>query len=70
MPDLCREHSISFDSVCKWQAKFWGMDAPLMKGIRMPEDENRQGHYRKKVVKPAWRREVVCRAKVEYDVSI
>jgi len=46
------------------------MDASLLKCMRELEDENRQVHYCKKVVKPARRRELACRAKVEYGVSI
>ena len=40
-----------------------------MKRMKELEDENCQGHDRKKVVKPARRRELACRAKVEYGVS-
>ena len=65
VPDLCREHGISSASVYKWRAKFGGMDASLMKRMKELEDENRQGHYCKKVVKPARRQELACRAKVE-----
>ena len=68
--DLCGEHGISAASVWKWRTKIGGMDASLIKRMEELEDENRQGHYCKKVVKPARRRELACRAKVEYDVSI
>ena len=42
VPDLCREHGISSASVCKWRAKFVGMDASLMKCMKELEDENRR----------------------------
>jgi putative transposase len=35
VPDLCREHGISSASFYKWRTKFGGMDASLMKRMKM-----------------------------------
>ena len=40
--ELCREHGISSASFYKWQAKFGGMDAPMMSRLKALEDENRR----------------------------
>jgi len=42
VPDLCREHGIGSASVYKWQAKFGGMDASVMKRMKELKDENRR----------------------------
>ena len=42
VPELCREHGMSGATFYKWQAKFGGMDASLMKRMKELEDENRR----------------------------
>ena len=42
VPELCREHGMSGTTFYKWQAKFGGMDASLMKRMKELEDENRR----------------------------
>ena len=42
MTELCREHGMSSATFYKWQAKYGGMDASLMKRLKELEDENRR----------------------------
>ncbi len=42
VPGLCREHGMSSASFYKWRAKYDGMDASLMKRMKVLEDENRR----------------------------
>jgi putative transposase len=38
--DLCRKHGVSDASICKWNAKFGGMDVSEAKRLRSLENEN------------------------------
>ena len=41
MAEVCCEHGMSNASVCKWRAKYGGMDASLVSQMKAVEDENR-----------------------------
>jgi putative transposase len=34
IPDLAREHNISSASIYQWRAKYYGMDASMMKRLK------------------------------------
>lgn len=38
--ELSREHNVSTALICRWRAKFGGMDASLMKRLKELEAEN------------------------------
>lgn len=38
--DLCRKHGVSDATVCKWKAKYGGMDVSEAKRLKGLEDEN------------------------------
>ncbi len=38
--DLCRKHGVSAATVCKWKARFGGMDVSDAKRLKALEDEN------------------------------
>jgi putative transposase len=38
--DLCRKHGVSNASVCKWKAKYGGMDISEARRLKALEDEN------------------------------
>ena len=40
VPTLCREHGMSSASFYQWRAKYGGMDASLMKRMKVPENHN------------------------------
>lgn len=40
MPDLCREHGMSQALFYRWRAIFGGMDASMMKRLKVLEQEN------------------------------
>jgi putative transposase len=40
--DVCREHGMSNASLCRWRAKYRGMDASMVSQMKAVEDENRQ----------------------------
>ena len=42
MPQLCREHGISYATFYKWRTKFGGMDASLMARMKELEEENQR----------------------------
>ena len=42
LADVCREHQISSATFYKWRARYGGMDASLMAGMKVMEDENRR----------------------------
>jgi len=42
VPELCREHGMSSATFYKWQAKYGGMDASLMRRLKDLEEENRR----------------------------
>ena len=42
MAEVCCEHGMSNASVCKWRAKYGGMDASLVSQMKAVEDENRR----------------------------
>ena len=42
VPELCREHAISGATFYKWRAKYGGMDASMMAGMKSTQDENRR----------------------------
>ena len=38
--ELCRKHGVSDASICKWKAKYGGMDVSEAKRLKALEDEN------------------------------
>ena len=38
--DMCRKHGVSDATVCKWKAKYGGMDVSEAKRLKALEDEN------------------------------
>lgn len=38
--DLCRKHGVSDASICKWKARFGGMDLSEARRLKALEDEN------------------------------
>ncbi|GAA6139740.1 hypothetical protein NBRC116583_34870 [Arenicella sp. 4NH20-0111] len=56
VPDLCREHGMSNATFYKWQAKFGGMYASLMKRMKELEAENR--HLKKMYAKEHLKAEI------------
>ncbi len=40
--DLCREHGMSAASFYKWRSKYGGMDASMMSGMKVLQEENRR----------------------------
>ena len=40
--DLCHEHGMSTGICCKWRAKFFSMNASMMKRLKELKDENRR----------------------------
>ena len=42
VPALCREHGMSSATFYKWQAKYGGMDASLMKRMKELEEGSRR----------------------------
>ena len=38
--DICREHGISQATFYKWRSKYGGMDASMLKRVKMLEAEN------------------------------
>lgn len=40
VPELWREHGMSTASLCKWRAKYGGMDASMISQMKALEDEN------------------------------
>ena len=40
LPTLCRKHGMSKASFYMWRAKYGGMDASLMKRMKVPENHN------------------------------
>ena len=38
--ELCRRHGVSDASICKWKAKYGGMDVSETKRLRALEEEN------------------------------
>ena len=42
VPALCRAHGISSATFYKWQAKFGGMEVPMVARMKELEEENRR----------------------------
>jgi putative transposase len=40
VPELAREHNVSTATIYQWRAKYGGMDASMMKGLKELEAEN------------------------------
>ena len=40
--ELCREHGMSSATLCKWRAKYGGMDASLISEMKAMAEENRR----------------------------
>src|SRR5215471_10560507 len=40
--DLCGKHGVSDASICKWKAKFGGMEVLEAKRLKTPQDENKR----------------------------
>jgi putative transposase len=40
VPELCREHGVSDANICKWKAKYGGMEVSEAKRLKTQEDEN------------------------------
>jgi putative transposase len=38
--DLCRKHGVSDASICKWKARYGGLDVSEAKRLKQLEDEN------------------------------
>ena len=41
LAEVCREHAISTVTFYKWRSKYGGMDASMIAGMKVMEDENR-----------------------------
>ena len=82
--DVCREAGISEATYYNWKSKYGGMEASDIKKIKDLEDENRQTNvcrpesgepgaerrYRKKALKPAFKRELVTHLITTFELSI
>ena len=42
VPELCREHGMSSASFYKWRAKYGGMDASMIAGMKSLNEENKR----------------------------